>query len=439
MGQKGTKQLSYESLSPIDERYREEIKDVIPYFSEKRLFELRASVEFSYLSLLMKLGIIDQTELPKPEISVQRIRKIEKKTGHDVKALEIYLREFLIRKGLSKLCPYVHIGLTSEDVNSLSYAIMVEKAKKEVLIPEYSSLALVIAELAEKESNTLMLGRTHGLPALPTTFGKEISFFGKKITERLIQLTKIKPEAKFSGALGTYASFRMLSDKDWPRIMKGFVESFGVHFSDVSKQTSPSDKLADIIYTIININKIMESLCLDLWLYSLVGYISFKSEGKIGSSTMPHKVNPVDIENAEGQAKISNSLLNLILDKIGSTRLQRDLSDSPIRRMIGQGIGHSIIACRRLKKALKNMIVNANKMEQDIRAHPEVLSEAIQIRFRLQGNELGYEKTKKMIDNGTINYDLAGIKQEHYVGFAPQIAKDVSAWIRKELSAFKDP
>lgn len=439
MDRKGKIQLSYDSISPIDGRYREEVKDLLDYFSERALFERRAFFELEYLKLLVEIGVAPKRKVPKINLSIKKIKEIEKKTGHDVKALEIYLREKLKAKGAGELSPYVHLGLTSEDVNSVALALIIRDAKKELLVPEYSSLALELAKIADKEAETLMLGRTHGLPALPTTLGKEIAFFAERITERLSFLHSLKPEAKISGAVGTYASLKLIQNIDWPRIVREFGERLGIEITPVSKQVVPWEKNSDIVHCIININRIMESLSLDLWLYSMLGLLSFGEREKVGSSTMPHKVNPVDIENAEGQVKISNSILMLLAYEPEVTRLQRDLSDSSIKRMLGQGIAHSIIACRKLKKSLVTMRVNREAMEREVISHPEILSEAAQISMRLKGDEMGYEKVRESLVHGKFEATGLKISPKDYVGFASDIAREVSKHVIQQLSSLKNP
>ncbi len=439
MVRKGKRQLSYDSISPIDGRYREEVKDLSNYFSERALFERRAFFELEYLKLLAEIGVAPRKKIPKVNLSIKRIKEIEKKTGHDVKALEIYLRERLKAEGAGELSPFVHLGLTSEDVNSVALALIIRDAKNELLVPEYSSLALKLASIAEKEAETLMLGRTHGLPALPTTLGKELAFFAERIAERVKFLYSLKPEAKISGAVGTYASLKLIKNLDWPRIVSGFGERLGIEIATVSKQVVPWERNSDIVHCIININRIMESLSLDLWLYSMLGLLSFGEREKVGSSTMPHKVNPADIENAEGQAKVSNSILMLLAYEPEVTRLQRDLSDSSIKRMLGQGIAHSVIACRRLRKSLATMVVNREAMEREVMSHPEILSEAAQISMRLKGDEKGYEKVRDSLIQGKFEATGLKISPKDYVGFASDIAREVSKNVIQQVLSLKNP
>jgi adenylosuccinate lyase len=430
--------LSYDAISPVDGRYRDEIEDLSRYFSEKSFFKARLDVELRYLKLLMDAGVAPKRKITRIRVSVKDIKRIEGKLGHDVKALEIYIRDYLKREGLGELSPYVHLGLTSEDVNSVAFAVILEKAKHEIIIPEYSSLALDLAKIAKREADTVMLGRTHGMPAIPTTFGKEISFFAYRIAERVKMLLNSRAVGKFSGAVGTYASFRLISDIEWRDLLKKFCNSLGIEVSPVSKQTVPWEGNSDILHYIININKIMESLCIDLWLYSMLGLVSFDNEDRVGSSTMPHKINPTDIENAEGQTRISNSLLLLACYGPEKTRLQRDLSDSPVRRIIGQGIAHSIIASRRIRKALSLLSVKREAMAKELKDHPEILSEAAQIRMRLSGIEKGYEKVRKSVIEGTFRgHEI--FPAEHYLGYAPDIARDISNSVISELSSLKDP
>lgn len=391
--------MSSEAVSPIDGRYWNDAKDLSPYFSESAVFQARLKVELSYLGLLIRLGIAPKAEVPRIPFEYNRIKKLEEALGHDVKAVEVYIRGQLDRKSKS-LAPFVHLGLTSEDTNSLAYAKLIAGSMDAVLVPEYSGLALDLAELAVKEARTSMLARTHGRPAVPTTLGKEMAVFAVRIAERTSKLANLRPMAKFSGAVGTYASFNLLGKQDWPRVLSDFVSGMGVDFAAYSTQVVPGERLSDILHSVANLNQLIVSLARDLWLYQTLGYLRFQRGSKVSSSTMPQKVNPVDLENAEGQAELSNAILVFLEYRLQMTRMQRDLSDSVLRRMVGQGLAHSLVASRRLRASLASMVVDRNVMREDLRSHPEVFAEAAQISLRLSGDERGYEKTRAAVDAG---------------------------------------
>lgn len=423
--------MSFDSISPIDGRYRVEAEPLAEYFSERALTKERVRVELSYLRLLMKLGVAPKARIPTIEPSAEEVRKLELRLGHDVKAVEVYLRESLVRSGVSGLASYVHLGLTSEDTNSLAFALLLGSAIKKVIVPSYSALAAEVAELAGKEASTVMVARTHGRPAVPTTFGKELAVFAVRVAERVSVLRSLRPMAKFSGAVGTYASFSVLGDRDWPVELAEFVKGLGVEPAAYSTQVVPGERLSDILHIVININQLMLSLSRDLWLYQTLNYVHFARPGKVSSSTMPQKVNPVDLENAEGQVEVSNSLLLLLAYRLQITRLQRDLSDSVIRRMIGQGLAHSLVASSRLRASLSSMTVDRAEMARDLERHPEVLAEREQLLKRLKGDRLGYEKVKAAIEKG--RFAPKTMDPRSYLGEAEALARNCPKLVRRLL------
>jgi len=390
--------LDYDAISPVDGRYSTETMPLRRYFSESALAEERMRVELAYLRLLVDLGVAPRLEVPEIRFSMARVKALEQRVGHDVKAVELYIRETLRAKKSAGLTPYVHLGLTSEDTNSVAFARLLSSALREVMIPAYRDLALTLGRTAMNEAGTRMLARTHGRPAVPTTFGREVSVFAVRLAERTAALQRLKPMAKFSGAVGTYASFNLISKKDWPEVLKEFVSSMGLDFSTYSTQVVPGERLSDILHTVMNVNQIMLSLARDLWMYQMLEYIHFLRPGKVSSSTMPQKVNPVDLENAEGQAEISNSILSLVAYRLQVTRMQRDLSDSVIRRITGQGLAHSFLACVRLRGSLASLSVDRRRMRLDLANHPEVYAEALQLALRLGGDGRGYEKTRALLE-----------------------------------------
>ena len=412
--------MNYDAISPIDGRYREEAEPLARYMTERALAEERVRVELAYLSLLVKLGVAPNRRVPKLPLSMDRVRTLEAELGHDVKAVEVFLRESLKGAGAGELGPYVHLGLTSEDTNSLAFALLLRSALERVMVPAYSGLAVKLAAVARREARTVMLARTHGRPAIPTTFGKEMAVFAVRMAERVSRLKSMRPMAKFSGAVGTYASFSLLGKRDWRKTLAEFVSGMGVDPAPYSTQVVPGERLSDILHYAMNLNQLMISLSRDLWFYQTLDYVHFARPGKVSSSTMPQKVNPVDIENAEGQAEISNSMLYLLAYRLQMTRMQRDLSDSVIRRMVGQALGHSLLASSRLAGSLDSMSVERTTMGQDLSNHPEVYAEAEQVSMRLKGDDRGYEKVKSMFEKGRFSPSIR--RADSYLGAAPDMA-----------------
>jgi adenylosuccinate lyase len=427
--------LSYDAISPIDGRYAAEAAPLGRYFSERALMEKRIQVELRYLGLLVKLGIAPRVRVPSIALSEGRMKRLEATLGHDVKAVEVYVREELKRSRSGALSPFVHLGLTSEDTNSVAFALMLGDSLRDVIIPEYSRLARRMAELAKDEARVPMLARTHGRPAVPTTFGKEVAVFAVRLAERISLLLSKRPLAKISGAVGTYASFTSMKELDWPRVFRRFLDDAGLDYASYTTQVAPGESLSDLLHLIVNINQLMHSLARDLWLYQTLDYVRFVRPGKVSSSTMPQKVNPVDIENAEGQCEVSNSILNLLAYRLQETRMQRDLSDSVLRRMVGQGLAHSLVACRRLITSLGSMVVDEEAMARDLARHPEVHAEAEQIALRLSGDERGYEKVMSSVAAGKFRARAGRDRGSVYLGLAPKLATDCPRVVSKLLKS----
>jgi adenylosuccinate lyase len=428
----GPAPLSFDTISPIDGRYRSEAEALASYFSERALTRERFRVELAYLGLLVKLGVAPHVKVPRVVLNMEEVKRLEDELGHDVKAVEVSLRRSMRRLGAAQLSPYVHLGLTSEDTNSLAYALLLKSALEKVLVPSYSLLAKDLAELARKEASTVMVARTHGRPAIPTTFGKEMAVFAVRIAERVSALGKLRPMAKFSGAVGTYASFSLLGPRKWPEELAQFVTGLGIAPATYSTQVVPGERLSDILHHVININQLVLSLSRDLWLYQTLDLVRFVRPGKVSSSTMPQKVNPVDLENAEGQVEVSNSLLMLLAYRLQVTRLQRDLSDSVVRRMLGQALAHSLIANLRIRSSLSSMRVERSVMSRDLKEHPEVYAEREQVSLRLKGDERGYEKVKGKIERG--EFFPAEKRPDSYLGEAPVLARNCPSVVRRLLT-----
>ncbi len=439
-----------DAISTVDGRYCAELQELRKRVSERALFYNRIYVELKYLEMIIKLGIAkpgvkfsaDEAIKGLGDNWYERVKSLEEELGHDVKAAEVYTRELLDGLGLSALAPYVHLGLTSDDVNGLAMGIMYVNARG-VIVKRYSELALLLADIAESHAKTVMLGRTHGLPAVPTTFGKELAYFSWKIYEAAFGACSYAPYGKLSGAVGAYNAMSLIAPHvNWEDAARTFVKSLGLRFPEASKQIAPYEGLSDSLHYIIRANMAMIELARDLWMYSMLGLLRFERKG-VGSSTMPHKVNPVDLEDAEGQARVSTQLLYVLSYEIIPTRLQRDLSDSTVRRNLWQALAHSYLAAGRLIRALKQLKVNEDMMLKEVMEHSEVLSEAVQVSLRAQGDRLGYEEVRENLADinglalrvtGELGDRLRALRPEAYVGLAPEIATRVSKLVKASLS-----
>jgi adenylosuccinate lyase len=427
--------LSDSPISPVDGRYYPEVKELSEYFSEEALVNARAEVEMRYLKLLVRLGIAPKRAVPRIRVSFRDVKKIEAKTGHDVKALELYLRGKLEALEAPDLSPFVHLGLTSEDVNNLAYGMTINGALRSLMVPAYEELSRKLSSIAVHEAETPMLARTHGRPALPTTFGKEMANFAIRLAGKVGSLKASRIPGKLSGAVGSYASFKLLSpDLNWPRAFAELTKSLGLDYSEYTTQVLPAEATGDVFHHLMGANVVMLNLSRDLWLYQMLDFVRFDRGRKVSSSTMPQKTNPVDLENAEGQVEISNSILSLLAYRVPVSRLQRDLSDSPLKRMTGQALAHSLIAAKRLVSSLGHMKVDRRIMASDLSAHPEVFSEPAQLLMRLRGDSRGYEKVRRVLERGP--FLIPGEVSERigeYLGLAPQLARDSRAEVERLL------
>lgn len=431
-------------LSPLDDRYYDEVKGLAQLFSERSLFYHRLVVESYYLAELCDKGIIKegcQDYNPETVLSnlkenwYEEIKNAEKTTGHDVKATELFLRKHLLSLGYKKLAPLVHLALTSEDVNANAYGIMLEKGKNEIL-KCYISLILKISEISRAHAEKVILGRTHGVPAVPTTFGKELLYFAVRLLDVSEKIMSIKPYGKLSGAVGSFNSFYFINNNvDWIKFSNNFIKKIGLEPPKITKQNPLWDNTARILQEITLANSIMKEMAQDLWLYNSLGIIRFKRKG-VGSSTMPHKVNPVELEDAEGQCEVSNSILNALIFEPLASRLQRDLSDSAVRRNVGVAFAHSYLACKRLLRALDSF----EFVGEDVDSHIETLSEPLQIAFKLAGDLRAYERVFENIEYikelsselpEKLRERFKSLKPSTYMGLSKKLALDVSEEVEK--------
>jgi adenylosuccinate lyase len=403
--------FDHNNISPLDSRYAEKIAPIRESFSEKALIRTRFLIEINWLIFLCeklpkyfpKLSKISINKILKfrdgfSDRDVLKIKKIESVTNHDVKAIEYFIADFFKKdKQLKKYINLIHYGLTSEDVNSLSYAIMINNGIKDYL--EYiQNLNKILKTLSSKWKSIPLLSRTHGQAASPTTIGKELKVFQLRISKEINTLKNIKPLAKFSGATGNYHTFEITNNKiNWPAINSRFIKSFGVNQNPITTQIEPHDWIAEMSHSIIRINNISNDLSQDMWIYISNEIFKLKiNKSEVGSSTMPHKVNPIDFENAEGNFGISNALNNFFADKLAKSRLQRDLSDSTVLRNIGLSFGYSYLAISSLIKGMNKIEPNKDFIDNELNNNWEVLTEAVQTIMRYEGINDAYEQLKKM-------------------------------------------
>jgi len=403
--------FEHNNISPLDSRYAEKIVPIREAFSEKALIKTRFIIEINWLLFLCNKMPNDFPKLSKISINkilkfresfsdkdVIKIKKIESVTNHDVKAIEYFIADFFKRdKQLKKYINLIHYGLTSEDINSLSYAIMIKKGAEDYL-KYIQNLNKIIKSLSRKWKSIPLLSRTHGQAASPTTIGKELKVFGARIDREINTFKNIKPLAKFSGATGNYHTFEITNNKiDWPTMTSKFIKSFGVNQNPLTTQIESHDWIAEMSHSIIRINNISIDLCQDMWIYISNNIFKLKlNKNEVGSSTMPHKVNPIDFENAEGNFGISTSLNNFFADKLTKSRLQRDLSDSTVLRNIGLSFGYSYLAISSLINGMSKVEPNKNFISNELDDNWEVLAEAVQTIMRYEGISDAYERLKKL-------------------------------------------
>ena len=403
--------FEHNNISPLDNRYSNKISEHREAFSEKSLIKTRFIIEINWLLFLCKkypnyfnkISKSSESKIIKfrnnfDDKSVLKIKQIEKKTNHDVKAVEYFISDFFKKdKTLTKYINLIHFGLTSEDVNSLSYAILI-KDGMDIHFKKINTINKYIKSLSKKWINIALLSRTHGQPASPSTIGKELKVFTSRIDRELIKLKQVKPLAKFSGAVGNYHAFNIANDKiNWPLFTKQFINTFGIKQNPITTQIEPHDWIAEALQTISRINNIYTDLSQDMWIYISNEIFKLKvNSSEVGSSTMPHKVNPIDFENAEGNFGLSNSLNDFFGNKLSRSRLQRDLSDSTVQRNIGLSFAYSYIGLESLNNGMNKISPNKDNIMRELDNNWEVLTEAVQTVMRYEGIDDAYEQLKTL-------------------------------------------
>jgi len=328
----------------------------------------------------------------------KQIKKIEKKTNHDVNAVVVFVSEKLKKIGRGDLVPFVHFGLTSEDINNISYSLMAQGAVDNVMIPHVKGVLKELKALSKKTKSLSLLSLTHGQPATTTTLGKELAVFVSRVEREIALIKKMKLLAKLSGATGSYAAHKIaFPDFNWPLFSKRFIKKLGLEQSPISTQIEPGDSLAELLHSFVRINNIFSDFSLDMWLYiSRNIFVQKNIVGEVGSSTMPHKINPIFFENAEGNLDIANNNLSFLASRITRSRLQRDLSGSTVFRNIGVGFAHSLISYKNLIKGVLRVSPNKAQMKKELDENWSILAEAIQTVLRKSGDSSAYDKIKKL-------------------------------------------
>ena len=403
--------FDHNNISPLDNRYSSKIEDIRSIFSEYSLLKTRFIIEINWLLFLCekypnyfsKISNQSKNKIIKfrdsfNDKSVLEIKKIEKVTNHDVKAVEYYIRNFFKKDSvLKKYINLIHFGLTSEDINSLSYAIMI-KDGIQVCEKDLKNLNTSLKKLSSKWSKIPLLSRTHGQAASPTTIGKEIKIFQTRIEREIKKLNSIAPLAKFSGAVGNYHALDIAETRiNWITFTNKFIKMFKVNQNPITTQIEPHDWIAELLQSITRINNICIDTSQDMWIYISNEIFKLKlSNNEVGSSTMPHKVNPIDFENAEGNFGLSNSLNEYFINKLPRSRLQRDLSDSTVLRNIGMSFGYTKIGITSLLNGLQKISPNKEFIFSELDNNWEVLTEAVQTIMRYEGIDDGYELLKNL-------------------------------------------
>ena len=451
---------SLTAISPLDGRYNDKTADLRPIFSEYGLMRHRVLVEVRWLQLLAGSDAIAEV----PGLShhagkvldniaenfnledAQRIKNIETTTNHDVKAVEYFLKEKMTgNRELEAIGEFTHFACTSEDINNLAYALMLREARSQIILPVMDEVIAAITRLAHQYADQAMLSRTHGQPASPTTLGKEMANVVHRLKRQREQLLGVSVLGKINGAVGNYnAHLAAYPDVDWEALARDFVTDLGLEWNPYTTQIEPHDYIAEYFDSVSRFNTVVLDLCRDIWSYISIGYFKQKAvANEVGSSTMPHKINPIDFENAEGNLGLANALFHHLSSKLPVSRWQRDLTDSTVLRNLGVGIAHSTLAYRSALRGISKLEADPERMAGDLDACWEVLAEAIQTVMRRYGIETPYEKLKALTRGQAITpqtlhafikgLDIPAAEKDRlltltpagYIGNAPEQAKRI--------------
>ena len=447
------------AVSPIDGRYSNKVEHLRAVFSESALMRYRVITEITWLQYLSDCDQLDQIPSMTSEIrngvnkiqsdftleDAARIKEIESKINHDVKAVEYFLKEKIESiEGGENYTSFIHFACTSEDINNISYALMLRDGVGEI-IKSIEKLIETLKEQSHTWAGDSMLSRTHGQPASPSTMGKELANFVSRMNKQLVLLKNAEYLAKMNGAVGNYNAHTIAYPKvDWESVSKGYIDSLGLSFNPYTTQIEPHDWMAELFHIIIRINNILLDLSRDIWMYISIGYFKqVVNEAEVGSSTMPHKVNPIDFENAEGNIGIANAILDHLASKLTISRMQRDLSDSTAQRNIGTAFAQSEIAIKSLLKGLSKIEISRESLQQDLDDNWEILAEPIQTILRREhianayedlkdltrGQQLDQEMLHNFIDalevTESVKDEMKALTPESYIGIAESLAKKI--------------
>ena len=431
----------FNAISPIDGRYRSKTKSLASYFSEEALIQYRVRVEIEYFIALCELPL-PQLEDFNPSLfedlrsiynhfteeDAKEVKEIEKTTNHDVKAVEYFIKKEFDRLEIADYKEFIHFGLTSQDINNTSIPLSIKEAVAQVYLPQLDQVIEQLKTLAEEYKDVSLLARTHGQPASPTRLGKELAVFVNRLEEQRNTLLAVPNAAKFGGATGNFNAHVVAYPKqDWKSFGTNFVENrLGLHHSFPTTQIEHYDHFAALCDAMKRINTILIDLDRDIWTYISMDYFKQKiKEGEVGSSAMPHKVNPIDFENSEGNLGIANALFGYLAEKLPISRLQRDLTDSTILRNIGTPFGHSLIGFQSTLKGLGKLLLNEAKIKADLESNWAVVAEAIQTILRREGYPNPYEALKELTRTNEV------INQEAIHRFVDQL--EIDSKVKAEL------
>ena len=431
---------SLTAISPVDGRYGSTTEDLRPIFSEYGLIHHRVLVEVRWLQLLAAHADIPEVPALSPhankilddivadfgEQDAQRVKNIERTTNHDVKAIEYFLKEKTAGNAeLEAVSEFIHFACTSEDINNLAYALMLREGRGQILLPRIDAVIQAITELAHRYADHAVLCRTHGQPATPSTLGKEMANVVHRLRRQREQVQHVSILGKINGAVGNYnAHLIAYPDIDWPQVARQFVTDLGLEWNPYTTQIEPHDYIAELFDAVSRFNTILIDFSRDVWGYISLGYFGQKTLAReVGSSTMPHKVNPIDFENAEGNLGIANAIFHHLSAKLPISRWQRDLSDSTVLRNLGVGIAHTVIACESALRGIGKLTADPLQTDADLNANWEVIAEAVQTVMRRHGVEKPYEKLKELTRGKAI--DAAGLHDFVSALELPEAAKKV--------------
>lgn len=443
------------NLSPLDGRYATATRPLSKMASEYGLMYYRLKVEIEWVKALADLNLkeigslsasakkyLDEILTSFDEKQAQLIKDIESKTNHDVKALEYYLKDkFKLNDELKTISEFIHFACTSEDINNLAYALMLTDIKEKLLLPQLKQISDTLGRMAKQHAHLAMLSRTHGQPASPTTLGKEIANVVYRLQRQIQQLKAHRLLGKINGAVGNFNAHAIAyPDVSWLDVSENFIKKLDLEYNPFTTQIEPHDTLAEYFHILSRANIILIDFCRDVWGYISLGYFKQKlKEGEVGSSTMPHKVNPIDFENAEGNLGLANAILNFFCEKLPISRWQRDLSDSTVQRNVGVGMGYIVVALNALEKGIGKLEVDEQRIIADLDQHWEVLGEAIQTVMRRYNVPNPYEALKEFTRGKSITVEalaqfieslnlptdvkarLKALKPQSYTGLAAEL------------------